>query len=218
MHVGKNQGYRVPGPRDPTGCIEFRASSCTFWLLSLLCPTAISPVSPLSVPFALFFSPASFLLCPLCFFMLGQRRRTENYRRYLDRTRYRFFSASSLHTRAKSDAQTDNQRRENGGPLKLRQAWLTRRSFAQIILYSFRYEENSTCVTVFSEIPENRYRYACEFFFRFEHVNTLTATRVFTEISVRGHACCCARATPIDISVMRVNHFFNKPIFTLLRS
>lgn len=42
MHVGKNQGYRVPGPRDPTGCIEFRASSCTFWLLSLLCPTAIS--------------------------------------------------------------------------------------------------------------------------------------------------------------------------------
>lgn len=89
---------------------------------------------------------------------------------------------------------TGEKRRANRQPTmrkwrsveKLRQAWLTRRSFAQIILF-LRYEELPVCHS-FSEIPENRYRYACEFFFRFEHVNTLTATRVFAEISVRGHA------------------------------
>lgn len=75
MHVGENQGYRVPGPRDPTGCIEFRASSCTFWPLSLLNPGPSSTPSP----------PRSGPLgppCPRCFFMLGQRRRTESYRDY----------------------------------------------------------------------------------------------------------------------------------------
>ena len=77
MRVGENQGYRVPGTGDPTGCIEFRvaASSSTFW-----CPLSF----PLSLSLSLFLERYS-----SAFFTLGRRRRTENYRRYLDRTRYR---------------------------------------------------------------------------------------------------------------------------------
>lgn len=154
--------------RQESGISRSRASrSDRLYRVSCLFVHFLAPFPPLShrhltlsllrsFPLSFFFSLSS-----LCFFMLGQRRRTENYRRYLDRTRYRFFSASSLHTRAKSDAQTDNQRPENGGPLKLRQAWLTRRSFVQIILFPSIWR--TTCVIVFNEIPENRYRYACEF-------------------------------------------------------
>lgn len=77
MRVGENQGYRVPGTGDPTGCIEFRvaASSSTFW----------PPFLSLSLSLSLFLERYS-----SAFFTLGRRRRTENYRRYLDRTRYRF--------------------------------------------------------------------------------------------------------------------------------
>lgn len=156
--------------RQESGISRSRASrSDRLYRVSCLFVHFLAPFPPLShrhltVPFALFFSQL-LPLSLLCFFMLGQRRRTENYRRYLDRTRYRFFSASSLHTRAKSDAQTDNQRRENGGPFKLRQAWLTRRSFVQIILFPSIWR--TTCVTSSAKYQRNRYRYACEFSFDF---------------------------------------------------
>lgn len=132
--------------RQESGISRSRASrSDRLYRVSCLFVHFLAPFPPLShrhltVPFALFFSQL-LPLSLLCFFMLGQRRRTENYRRYLDRTRYRFFSASSLHTRAKSDAQTDNQRRENGGPFKLRQAWLTRRVLSFRLFYFLRYGE-----------------------------------------------------------------------------
>lgn len=98
--------------RQESGISRSRASrSDRLYRVSCLFVHFLAPFPPLShrhlslsllrsFPLSFFFSLSS-----LCFFMLGQRRRTENYRRYLDRTRYRFFSASSLHTRAKSDAQ-----------------------------------------------------------------------------------------------------------------
>lgn len=75
--------------RQESGISRSRASrSDRLYRVSCLFVHFLAPFPPLShrhltVPFALFFSQL-LPLSLLCFFMLGQRRRTENYRRYLD--------------------------------------------------------------------------------------------------------------------------------------
>lgn len=217
MHVGKNQGYRVPGPRDPTGCIEFRASSCTFWLLSLLCPTAISPVSPLSVPFALFFSPVSSSLSSLLFHAWPATENRELSALPRPYALSLFLGLVVTHTGEKRRANRQPTTRK-WRPVETSPGLVNPALFRSD--YSIPFDMKRTLPVLQSSAKYQRIVIDTRVNSSFDskHVNTLTATRVFTEISVRGHACCCARATPIDISVMRVNHIFNKPIFILLRS
>lgn len=155
--------------RQESGISRSRASrSDRLYRVSCLFVHFLAPFPPLShrhltVPFALFFSQ----LLPLSSLLFHAWPATENRELSALPRPYAlslFLGLVVTHTGEKRRA--DNQRRENGGPFKLRQAWLTRRVLS-FRLFLFPSIWRTTCVTSSAKYQRNRYRYACEFSFDF---------------------------------------------------